>query len=125
MTIKIVTDSSSDIPLKLREELGISVVPLYVRYGNETFKDGVTISNDEFYRRLVAGEVFPNTIQPSPMDFKQTFEELIKDADGIVSIHLSDKFSGTAIQPDRPGTNEKPVSNRGDQLRFHVYRAGR
>jgi DegV family protein with EDD domain len=95
MTIKIVTDSSSDIPLKLREELDISVVPLYIRFGNETFKDGVTISNDEFYRRLVAGEVYPNTIQPSPMDFIQAYEGLIKDADGIVSIHLSDKLSGT------------------------------
>jgi len=95
MTIKIVTDSAADIPLRLREELGISVVPLYVRFGSETFKDGVTISNDEFYHRLVAGEVYPNTIQPSPADFQQVYEELAKDADGIVSIHLSDKFSGT------------------------------
>jgi DegV family protein with EDD domain len=95
MTIKIVTDSSADIPAKLREELGITVVPLYVRFGDQTFKDGVTISNDEFYRRLTSGEVFPNTILPSPADFKQTYEELIKNADGIVSIHLSEKFSGT------------------------------
>jgi DegV family protein with EDD domain len=95
MTIRIVTDSAADIPLKLREELGISVVPLYVRFGDETFKDGVTISNDEFYRRLTSGEVYPNTILPSPTDFKQTYEELVKDADGIVSIHLSEKLSGT------------------------------
>jgi DegV family protein with EDD domain len=95
MKIKIVTDSSADIPLELRKELGISVVPLYVRFGETTFKDGVTISNDEFYRRLVAGEVFPNTMQPSPMDFKQTYQELVKEADGIISIHLSDNFSGT------------------------------
>jgi DegV family protein with EDD domain len=93
--IKIVTDSAADIPMQLREELGITVVPLYVRFGEETFKDGVTISNDEFYRRL-AGEVYPNTIQPSPQDFKETYEELVKDADGIISIHLSDKFSGTS-----------------------------
>ena len=104
MKIKIVTDSSADIPLQIREELGISVVPLYVRFGDETFKDGVTISNDEFYRRLVSHEVFPNTIQPSPMDFKQTYEELVKDADGIVSIHLSDKFSGTGNSARQAGT---------------------
>jgi DegV family protein with EDD domain len=96
MTIRIVTDSSSDIPLKIREELGITVVPLYVRFGNETFKDGVTISNEEFYRRLVKGDVFPNTIQPSPADFKQVYEELSKGSSGIVSIHLSEKFSGTS-----------------------------
>jgi DegV family protein with EDD domain len=95
MSIKIVTDSASDIPLKLREELGITVVPLYVRFGSETFIDGVTITNDEFYRRLVSNDIFPNTIQPSPADFKKVYEELAKDADGIVSIHLSEKFSGT------------------------------
>ncbi len=95
MKIRIVTDSASDIPLQLREELGISVVPLYVRFGADTFKDGVTLSNDEFYRRLVSGEVYPNTIQPSPADFQQIYEKLAQDADGIVSIHLSDKLSGT------------------------------
>ena len=94
--IKIITDSAADIPPQIREELGITVVPLYVRFGEETFKDGVTISNDEFYRRLVSGDVYPNTIQPSPQDFKETYEQLAKDADGIVSIHLSDKFSGTS-----------------------------
>jgi DegV family protein with EDD domain len=93
--IRIVTDSSADIPPQIQEELGISVVPLYVRFGDQTFKDGVTISHDEFYQRLVAGENFPNTIQPSPGDFKDTYEALVKDADGIVSIHLSEKFSGT------------------------------
>lgn len=95
MTIKIVTDSSADIPLELQKKLGISVVPLYVRFGTEMFKDGVTISNDEFYERLVKGDTFPNTSQPSPMDFKQTYEALAGDADGIISIHLSEKFSGT------------------------------
>ena len=52
MTIRIVTDSSADIPLHLREELGITVVPLYVRFGSQDFKDGVTITNEEFYERL-------------------------------------------------------------------------
>ena len=66
--IKIVTDSAADIPPQIRAELGITVVPLYIRFGDETFKDGVTVSNDEFYRRL-AGEVYPNTIQPSPPGF--------------------------------------------------------
>lgn len=95
MTVKIVTDSSADIPPQLAAELGISVVPLYVRFGEEVFRDGVTISHEEFYRRLTAGDDFPNTIQPSPMDFKQTYESLVGDADGIVSLHLSEHFSGT------------------------------
>jgi DegV family protein with EDD domain len=95
MTIKIVTDSSSDIPPQILKELGITVVPLYVRFGNEVFKDKVDISNEEFYKRLVNNNIFPNTSQPSPMDFKQVYEELAKDADGIVSLHLSAKLSGT------------------------------
>jgi len=93
--IKIITDSAADIPPKIAEELGISIVPLYVRFGNKTFKTGVEISNKEFYDRLVNGKDFPNTIQPSPNDFKETYEKLVGDADGIVSIHLSNKFSGT------------------------------
>ncbi|MBN1191061.1 MAG: DegV family protein [Dehalococcoidales bacterium] len=96
MTVKIVTDSAADLPPGIKEELGIEVVPLYVRFGNETFKTGVDISNDDFYRRLVKGDDFPNTIQPSPADFQQMYEKLAKDADGIVSVHLSEKFSGTA-----------------------------
>jgi DegV family protein with EDD domain len=77
------------------KELDITVVPLYVRFGNDVFRDNVDISNKEFYKRLVSGEVFPNTSQPTPLDFKQVYEELAKDADGIVSIHLSAKLSGT------------------------------
>jgi DegV family protein with EDD domain len=95
MKIKIVTDSSADIPPQLLKELDISVVPLYIRFGDETYKTGVEISNEQFYNRLISGDVFPNTIQPSPEDFKQVYEQLAKKADGIVSIHLSDKFSGT------------------------------
>ena len=95
MAVKIVTDSSADIPPQLLKELDIAVVPLYVRFGNDVFKDKVDMSNREFYEKLVSGEVFPNTSQPTPLDFKNVYEELAKDADGIVSIHLSAKLSGT------------------------------
>ncbi len=95
MSIKIVTDSAADIPPQLLKELGISVVPLYVRFGNDVFKDKVEITNTEFYDNLVNGGVFPNTAQPSPLDFRLVYEELAKDADGIVSLHLSSKLSGT------------------------------
>jgi DegV family protein with EDD domain len=95
MAVKIVTDSSADIPPQLLKELDITVVPLYVRFGNEVFRDKVDISNKEFYKKLVSGEIFPATSQPTPLDFKQVYEKLAKDADGIVSIHLSAKLSGT------------------------------
>lgn len=112
MAIKIVTDSSADIPPQLLKELGITVVPLYVRFGNDVFRDNVDISNEEYYRRLVNDNVFPNTSQPSPADFKQVYEELAKDADGIVSLHLSAKLSGTipsALQARETMQNSCPI----------------
>lgn len=95
MTIKIVTDSSADMPAQLIEELGIKVVPLYVRFGEEVFRIGMDISDDEFYQRLLHGSVHPTTIQPSPQDFANAYEELAEGADGIVSIHISSILSGT------------------------------
>ena len=95
MTVKIVTDSTSDIPHDLAQSLGITLVPLNVTFLTETFKDGVDITADQFYDRLVNGGVTPTTSQPSPGDFLQVFDELAGDADAILSVHLSAKESGT------------------------------
>ena len=95
MTVKIVTDSTCDLPIKLAEELGIAVVPCYLRFGEEVFRDRVDISEDEFYRRLVNDPIHPSTTQPSPQDFIDVYKELVKEADGIISIHVSAKLSGT------------------------------
>ena len=74
MTVKIVTDSASDLPADLGHSLGISVVPLNVNFGSDSFKDGVTISSDEFYDRLARGPVLPTTSQPSPGDFVEVYD---------------------------------------------------
>ncbi|HUT66989.1 MAG TPA: DegV family protein [Dehalococcoidales bacterium] len=95
MTIKIVTDSTADLPPRLAEELGITVVPVYLRFGDEVFHDRVDISADEFYRRLMHDTIHPSTTQPSPQDFIDVYKELSKKADGIISIHVTDKLSGT------------------------------
>lgn len=95
MTIKIVTDSSADLPAELVQELGITVVPLYVRFGEDVYRDQVDISLDEFYQRLEHGPVHPVTIQPNPQDFFEVYQKLSQEADGIVSIHISSKLSGT------------------------------
>ncbi|GAI42769.1 unnamed protein product, partial [marine sediment metagenome] len=92
--IKIVTDSSADLPAEVAEELGITIVPLYVRFGNEVYRERVSITDDEFYDKLLHGPVHPVTIQPSPQDFAEAYRNL-SEADGIVSIHLSSKLSGT------------------------------
>ncbi|GAI22820.1 unnamed protein product [marine sediment metagenome] len=89
MAIKVVTDSGADLPAQLAEELGITVVPLYVRFGEEVYRDRVDISEDEFYRRLLHDPVHPSTTQPTPQDFADVYQKLSKEADGIISIHIS------------------------------------
>jgi len=95
MTVKIVTDSSCDLPAELVQELGITVVPLYVRFGEEVYREQVDISLDDFYQKLEHGPIHPVTIQPSPQDFINVYQKLSQEADGIVSIHISNKLSGT------------------------------
>jgi DegV family protein with EDD domain len=94
MPVRIVTDSSADLPDQIIEELGIAVVPIYVRFGEEVHRDRVTISEDEFYQRLESDPVHPSTVQPGPQDFLEVYQKL-SGADGIVSIHISGKLSGT------------------------------
>ncbi|MCL0092015.1 DegV family protein [Dehalococcoidales bacterium] len=95
MAVKIVTDSSCDLPPQLIQELGITVVPLYVRFGEKVYRDRVDISEDEFYQRLLHDPIHPTTVQPSPQDFAGVYQKLSEEADGIVSIHISAKLSGT------------------------------
>ena len=95
MTVAVVVDSTADIPRPIREELGITVVPLMILFGSEQFRDGVDLSDDEFYARLVEGTVHPTTSQPSAGDFAEAYGRLAQDHDGIISIHLSGKLSGT------------------------------
>ena len=96
MTVKVVTDTSADLPIGFAEEAGVTIVPLYVRFGEEIFRMGVDITDDEFYQRLTRGPVHPTTIQPSPQDFVTVYRKLMQEgASGIVSIHISSKLSGT------------------------------
>ncbi|HEX9897478.1 MAG TPA: DegV family protein [Dehalococcoidales bacterium] len=95
MPVRIVTDSTADLTPQLARELGITVVPVYVRFGHESYRDGIDISREEFYERLVTSPVHPTTSQPTPADFVQVYRELSKETDKIVSIHVSGKLSGT------------------------------
>jgi DegV family protein with EDD domain len=95
MPVKIVTDSTADLPPQLAKELGIAVIPLYVRFGEEVYRDRVDITEDEFYKRLEHDPTHPNTTQPTPQDFADVYQKLAKEADGIVSIHISGELSGT------------------------------
>ena len=93
--VRVVTDSTADLPPELAAELGITVVPLQVIFGEESFRDGVDLSSEEFFRRLDQSDALPSTSQPSTGDFQRAYEELAQSTDRILSIHLSSRFSGT------------------------------
>ncbi|MBT3554538.1 MAG: DegV family protein [Chloroflexi bacterium] len=95
MSIAVVTDSTSDLPVDIAKQHGITIVPLNVHIEDETFLDGVTISADEMYRRLPDQKVIPTTSAPSVGSFIEAYEKLSESHDEIISIHLSSKLSLT------------------------------
>ena len=96
MGIRVVTDSSCDLPAALVDALGISVVPLSIRFGAEEYVDQVELSTDEFWAKVQSNDSLPETAAPSPGAFESTFRELIdRGATGIVCINLSSHLSGT------------------------------
>jgi DegV family protein with EDD domain len=95
MTINIVTDSGSDLPRDVAKDLGISIVPLYVRFGSVSYRDGIDMQPGEFFQKLENGPVHPTTSSASPGDFAQVYEKLGQDSEGIISVHLSSKVSAT------------------------------
>ncbi len=95
MTVKVVTDSTSDLPLEMAAQLGVTVVPVKVIFGSEEFLDGVELPPDDFYERLVNGPHHPTTAAPSIGEMVEVYERVGEGADGIVSIHISSKLSAT------------------------------
>jgi DegV family protein with EDD domain len=95
VSVAVVVDSTADIPQQVRADLGITVVPLTILFGKESYLDGVDLTGDQFYARLIEGQVHPTTSQPSPGQFVEAYQQLAATHDGIVSIHLSGKLSGT------------------------------
>jgi len=112
MTVKVVTDSTADLPPELARMLGITVVPVYIHFGRERFRDGVDMDPAQFYRKLAESQNHPTTSQPSVGDFMNTYNHLIEQgATGVVSVHISSKISGTfssaqkAVEMARAGVN--------------------
>jgi DegV family protein with EDD domain len=95
MTIKIVTDSVADLRSEVAQGLGIKVVPLNVRFGSETYRDGIDLTTEQFYDRLKYSKVLPVTSVPSPATFVEAYNKLAEETDEILAITLSSKLSGT------------------------------
>jgi len=95
MSIKIVTDSTWDLDENIKREHDIEVVPLYLTIEGKRYREGVDISNDEFYEIMKNSNRLPQTSQPSPLDFIDVYKKLLKNFEKIISIHISSKLSGT------------------------------
>lgn len=95
MAVRVVTDSSADLPPSLAESHGITVVPTYVIINDQTFKDGVDITADDFYAQLGTMARLPTTAQPSAADFQEVYARCLEQGDQILSVHVSGKLSGT------------------------------
>lgn len=95
MAVKIVTDTLSDITGDLAAKLDVTLIPLYVRFGEEMYRDRVEITSEDFYRRLVNEPKLPSTTQPTPNDFAAVYRKLAEETDEILVIVVSSKLSGT------------------------------
>jgi len=93
--VRIVTDSTAQLEPSVAKRLGITVVPLTVRLGDETFREGVDITAEEFFQKLDRSPAMPVAFAPSVEDFQTVYTKLSKTTDQIISIHISSKLSET------------------------------
>lgn len=93
--VKIITDSTADFTAAEAAELGIDIVHLRTRFGDEEYIDGVDITPHQFYEKLVESDVLPTTSQPSPAEFEAAFASALEEAGEVVAITISSALSGT------------------------------
>jgi DegV family protein with EDD domain len=92
--VRVVTESTADIPAALAAELGITVVPSYVVFGSDTYRDGVELTKEQFYEKLAATRTIPTTATPPPAIYEDVYHQLAGETDAIISIHLAANLSG-------------------------------
>jgi DegV family protein with EDD domain len=95
MTVKIVTDSLGDIPADIVKKLDITVVPIQVLFGTESFRDGVDMTTEQFYARLVTSKSLPTTAVPALGVFSEIYDKVAEKTDEIIVLTISHKLSGT------------------------------
>ena len=112
--VLVVTDSTADLPALLVDDLGITVVPLQIVFGQESFADGIDLTSEAFFQRMEESEELPTTSQPSLGQLQQAYETLAERTGAILSIHLSSGFSGTLA------TAQQAAAAGGEQCRIEV-----
>ena len=124
MTLRIVTDSTADLPDAVTAEYGITVVPLTVLFGDEELRDGIDINSEQFFTRLQRERQLPTTSQPSNGAFRETYERLIAEgATDILSIHVSEKLSGTLASARQGADGARRRAHRTRRFEAGVGRA--
>src|SRR5512137_2117171 len=91
--VRVVTDSAAEVTPELAEALGVTVVPMNIRFGDEELGDGIDLSLNEFYRRMERSHVMPVTTPPSFRAFQEVYARLGQTTDQIISIHVSSRLS--------------------------------
>jgi DegV family protein with EDD domain len=112
-SVAIVTDSTADLPSELARKRSITVVPLTLHFEGKSLLDGVDITPADFYRQLPAATTHPTTSQPSAGRFAEMYSALLKEHDAIVSVHISEKLSGTYA-------SARQGADMADPKRVHV-----
>jgi DegV family protein with EDD domain len=95
MAIRIISDSTADLPKELIEEYNIRIAPLMVNFADGSYRDGVDLTNREFYKKLSESKQMPTTSQVNPPAFIDMYKQELEKGNSVVSIHLSSKGSGT------------------------------
>jgi DegV family protein with EDD domain len=95
MTVKIVTDTVADLPSGVIKEMGITVIPILVRFGEQVYRDGIDLTSEQFYEKLKKSKALPVTSVPSPGTFVEVYNRLAEEADEILAIMVSSRLSGT------------------------------
>lgn len=111
--VKIITDSTADLPADVAEQLDIKVVPLTLQIGKETLRDGIDIDASHFFKRLRTSKVTPDTAPPPPKMFEDIYAQTLREHDAILSIHLSGKLSETVASAEKaamPFLGRKKIS---------------
>ena len=95
MTIQVITDSTADMSEDMAGKLGITIIPVHLNIGDKTYREGIDITRHEFYSMLPTLPIHPTTSQPNPEEFIGVYQKYCDKVDGIVSVHISSKISGT------------------------------
>lgn len=93
--VRIITDSASDLDIEVADNMGVTVVPMQISFGEEVYKDRYEISVEDFYKKLIETDEVPKTSQVNPFAFEEVFDEVEKNGDSAVVITMSSKLSGT------------------------------